>query len=218
MNRHVPTVKPSEGWKVCPRCSLLKTPSDFHRSSTALDGLQSRCKECSSREVKVRRTKPDDGSCAFGSCERAAAVKGWCNAHYMQHRTGVVLRPIHAGSVQPIGFCEVCGRILPRHRVYNRTTCGSTCRRVVNAEKTRARNYGMTVEELRAVLAAGCTICGSDGDLHIDHDHRCCPERGRSCGRCVRSALCSGCNTGLGQFADDPERLRAAADYLETSR
>jgi hypothetical protein len=55
-----------------------------------------------------------------------------------------------------------------------------------------------------------CAICGKpnpDGRaLARDHCHRSGVQRGR---------LCERCNIGLGQFGDDPERLRAAAEYLE---
>lgn len=60
-----------------------------------------------------------------------------------------------------------------------------------------------------------CAVCGefSEKRLHIDHDHTCNPLI--ACAKCVRGLLCSGCNTGLGFFQDNPARLRAAADYLE---
>jgi hypothetical protein len=41
---------------------------------------------------------------------------------------------------------------------------------------------------------------------HWDHDHKTGLFRGW---------LCSGCNTGLGMFRDNPESLRRAALYLE---
>jgi len=68
-----------------------------------------------------------------------------------------------------------------------------------------------------------CVICGNPEtasrngavmDLAVDHDHACCPEKGRSCGACIRGLLCSRCNHGLGQFADDIVRLKAAIIYL----
>lgn len=51
-----------------------------------------------------------------------------------------------------------------------------------------------------------CNICGKKGRLVADHCHKRKRHRGR---------LCHGCNTGLGLFADDPHRLRQAAEYLE---
>lgn len=61
-----------------------------------------------------------------------------------------------------------------------------------------------------------CAICrrtpteaelGED-HLHIDHCHAEGPHA-------VRGLLCRGCNYAIGHAADDPERLRAMADYLE---
>jgi hypothetical protein len=55
-----------------------------------------------------------------------------------------------------------------------------------------------------------CAICLQPGlELHVDH----CHETG-----VIRGLLCSNCNNGLGRFADEPDRLRAAADYIEKFR
>ena len=53
--------------------------------------------------------------------------------------------------------------------------------------------------------ATECVICGDEGNLVVDHDHR----TGR-----VRGALCQRCNMGLGHFRDEPELLELAAMYL----
>ncbi len=51
-----------------------------------------------------------------------------------------------------------------------------------------------------------CAICRCAPAEHVDHDH----ETGA-----VRALLCFGCNGGLGQFRDEPDVLRAAAEYVE---
>lgn len=71
------------------------------------------------------------------------------------------------------------------------------------------RRYGIGADEVDAMVAdqgGTCAICGRPGPEHVDHDH----VTGR-----VRAILCFGCNGGLGQFGDDPERLREAARYVE---
>jgi hypothetical protein len=82
------------------------------------------------------------------------------------------------------------------------------------------RDYNMTVEQYDAMLAAQgglCAICGTAGDgrnLAIDHDHSCCPEPARSCGKCVRGLLCARCNRSLGGLGDTVEAVMRAVDYL----
>ena len=74
--------------------------------------------------------------------------------------------------------------------------------------------YGIEPADYDAILArqgGRCAICGSEPArlLHVDHCHR----TGK-----VRGLLCSPCNTGLGHFKDDPERLNRAVVYLVQSQ
>ncbi|WP_371946711.1 endonuclease VII domain-containing protein [Actinomadura monticuli] len=69
--------------------------------------------------------------------------------------------------------------------------------------------YGVTeaqVEEMIAEQGGVCVICLRAEPKHVDHDHLT---------GLVRRVLCFKCNGGLGQFHDDPELMRLAANYLE---
>jgi hypothetical protein len=94
--------------------------------------------------------------------------------------------------------------------------------RAKNPEKVRATNrrlykeryytylYGFTREFILAKIAeqdGRCAICGVATHLHVDHDHESGEFRGMLCGKC---------NRGIGMFADSPERLIAAAEYVRT--
>lgn len=75
--------------------------------------------------------------------------------------------------------------------------------------------YGLSVEDFNALLDKQdnrCVICSekftSTKHRHVDHCHTT---------KKVRGLLCQFCNTGLGNFRDSPDRLRAAANYLEKS-
>ena len=80
----------------------------------------------------------------------------------------------------------------------------------------RARVYGLSAEEFDALKAIqACEICGWDqGDLQIDHDHQCCPGE-RTCGLCIRGALCGYCNSAIAYFKEETGVLMQAIIYLE---
>jgi hypothetical protein len=80
-------------------------------------------------------------------------------------------------------------------------------------EARRHRRYGLTLGQIEAMLESqqgACAICRrakpTIKKLCVDHCHS---------SHVVRGILCDGCNRGLGAFADNPDWLLAAADYLK---
>lgn len=68
---------------------------------------------------------------------------------------------------------------------------------------------GFDYNEMLARQGGVCAICGlmpKNKRLHVDHDHK----TGK-----VRALLCNGCNTGIGHFAEDCERMVKAAAYIK---
>lgn len=116
----------------------------------------------------------------------------------------------HKGKSKGLsGYCKSCAF------EYNQT------RRLANpvesAKYQRRQRYGLTQDQINELVSAkACDLCGKAVDkMHIDHDHACCPGI-RSCGKCIRGALCVRCNIGLGIFGDTVEGLRKAISYLES--
>lgn len=85
------------------------------------------------------------------------------------------------------------------------------------------QRYNLTPVQYDEMLASQhgvCAICHipSALTLCVDHDHECCPERKRSCGKCVRELICSSCNNGLGRFKDSVRILTNAVAYVTKHR
>lgn len=85
---------------------------------------------------------------------------------------------------------------------------------VAARRRARAKRYGLTPEDVLAMIAEQgnrCAICGEEPHsgpgkrLHVDH----CHETGK-----VRDLLCNNCNHMLGQARENPDFLMAAAMYL----
>lgn len=161
------------------------------------------------RPVRQRGLKGT--TCAFEGCGRAWATRNYCWTHYNQYRTGQVLKAIEARSRQT-GDCMV-------------PACGAAAKsRGVCMPHARLRtNFNLSDEQIATLFAdPRCEICSTRNpgvrDFALDHDHACCPRSGFSCGECIRGLLCGSCNRALGLLNDDPERIRAAAAYLEAHR
>jgi hypothetical protein len=180
-------------FKKCPDCGEDKPVSEFGRNAKLKDGLQFYCRACCARRgAEVYRRK--------------------------RERMGKKVRPrinVPPGHKR----CPGCERILPLsdwHRnSATRDGYADRCKSC-RSERSKAQHvqkkFGISMAERDEMLEAQgglCAICGGEKPAHTDHDH----ETGQ-----LRGLLCIGCNLGLGQFRDDPSRLRAAARYLDLHR
>lgn len=83
-----------------------------------------------------------------------------------------------------------------------------------NRDRHLRHTYGITLAEFDMMFAAQnyrCASCRGSSPMHkrgwvVDHCHT--SER-------IRAILCHMCNTAIGMARDNPETLRAMADYLE---
>lgn len=194
---------------------------------------------------KIRRKVSPGKPCLFPPCKALSTSAGYCNTHYNQVRFGRPLRmtmerfPVTRRDADGNKWCRTCDSWLPEASFASssgkKDGLQSRCRSCNSAiyrsraeavrDKMREARFGLTREGFDRLLASQggrCAICRS-GDpgsswWHTDHDHACCPEPGRSCGKCVRGLLCSFCNSAIGYLKDDPAIMRAAAAYVERTR
>lgn len=133
------------------------------------------------------------------------------NAHTPDGRTYVCLDCIRARPRGAIldGLDDRRERQLARLRERHATDAAYRERMHHNRRKSE---YGVTREQWEAVLEAQggvCAICkggptGSRG-FYLDHNHETLV---------IRGLLCGHCNTAIGMFSDDPERIARAIDYV----
>lgn len=86
------------------------------------------------------------------------------------------------------------------------------------SERWKVWAYGVDEAAYQQMLAEQggcCAICGS-AEPSRKRDTKFCIDHCHTSGK-VRGLLCVGCNADLGQFKDNPQRLRSAAVYLENN-
>lgn len=178
--------------------------SDFSKNKRSRDGLAFYCRqhlaERAARSREARRAEPRTHRFVPPDLTVPEGHK-WCpDCGFVK---SLELFPRAASRSGRATYC------LPCHNNRSRAS-----REKVGGSRTYhlTRRYGIVAEEFDGMFEAQdglCAICRSAPAAHVDHDH----DTGE-----VRDLLCFNCNGGLGQFKDDAEVLRAAADYVERHR
>ena len=189
--------------KYCPDCGEERPVDQFTKDKRRRDGFAFYCRDhaCQRlRESKAPRTGPPSRRYPVG-LEVPDGFK-WC----ADCNAVKPLADFPKTRASPSGVYTYCR---PCHNIR-----GRAAKDKVGGSRTYhlKRRYGITAEEADAILEAQgglCAICRTAPAAHVDHDH----DTGM-----IRELLCFNCNGGLGQFKDDPEVLRAAADYVERHR
>lgn len=83
---------------------------------------------------------------------------------------------------------------------------------------SKYKRYGITLEQALDMLeqqSGQCGICGQSVKISRDtpRENQACVDHCHTSGK-VRGLLCPKCNSGLGMFDDDIDRLKAAMAYL----
>lgn len=185
---------------------------EAERKAARVEARTSRARSCGWCRDPLGAKRTDARFCS------ARCADDWSN-----HQRSVANRRAVRATHKP---CEACGEPIPVERRANAAYCSPECKsssrstvspraRRTSSAYNRQYTYGITSEEFDALLAAQdgkCAICGTSdfpgrGNApHVDHCHA---------GGGIRGILCHFCNLGLGNFRDNPERLRKAAEYLE---
>lgn len=99
------------------------------------------------------------------------------------------------------------------NRSYQKTEKGQLC----THRNHLKRKYGITVEMYNMIFSrqgGKCAICETE---QKDLDRRLCVDHDHSTGK-IRGLLCRFCNTGVGDFKEDVDRMFRAINYLEIHR
>lgn len=201
--------------KTCNVCKTSKPLDEFHRASNTPDGRQYRCKPCAIAAARQRAVdNPEAAKAADLKYRQSEKYKATRKAR-RNGPAGEVIREQkreswkrnHELNLEKLRRRSSSPEYIARARVRYWKTRERDPRGV--QRKNLMNNYGLTVDQWDRMLVrqgGRCAICLEPTyDLCVDH----CHDSGK-----VRALLCAQCNRGLGMFADEPARLRAAAKYL----
>lgn len=116
--------------------------------------------------------------------------------------------------------CQKCNELsddfptykTPNGEVRERNTCRDCFRNVSRDHRIKYR-YGLTREQYAELISRGCEVCGTHENLHVDHDHVCCPTQ-YTRSDCIRGVLCWRHNRMEGCLEGNLVELEAMEKYL----
>lgn len=115
--------------------------------------------------------------------------------------------------------CKDCHNKANLDRYYTNETTKEAHRKA--SRKHSLKKYGLTQEQYDKMYAeqdGRCAICSCEIS-HTSEDRylSSCVDHNHKTGK-VRGLLCWDCNVGLGKFFDNPEIIRNAISYLQSTR
>jgi hypothetical protein len=234
-------VEVPEGCKYCPRCSTVKAKEEFGRNRAARDGLTSYCKSCHKQVTLENRIKNHGSDRNYklklrygiteddfermlarqgGLCAICRVVPGTFVDHC--HTTGRVRGVLCFNCNNGLGhfadnlvLLELAALYLEGEVLWPEFVVLPEGRGDSPVARTRtyhlSRRYRVRHEDVERMISDQhglCVVCWDRPPEHVDHCHR---------SGAVRHVLCLPCNTGIGQFRDDPEVVRRALSYVEAA-
>lgn len=189
---------------------------EFYFVSKKLGTRRGMCKPCMAEVKKSQRDPSWLPECARCGQERPRSGPGrrLCSPCFDATYDSEDVRDGGSHRLK-LGPCTSCGaKRLRADHIPGGSLC-PICRGVPQGRRAKLKNfYQLTPREYLELLgeqAECCAICrrkpSRNKSLHIDHQHKD-PSL-------IRGAICNSCNTMIGLARDEPERLRAAAAYLE---
>ncbi|GAA4226935.1 hypothetical protein GCM10022254_13340 [Actinomadura meridiana] len=190
--------------KRCRDCGEIKPATAFWRLKSSKDGLAYYCKACfglrNSRSYRSKQKSLGKDTREYRRYSDVPKGMKYC-ARCKETKSINEFGRNRAESSGLTSYCRPC----------HSAAMAEIRRRNHGSERNffLKRRYGLTegrVDQMIAEQGGVCVICLRAEPKHVDHDHLT---------GLVRRILCFKCNGGLGQFEDNPERLRLAAEYLE---
>ncbi|MEV1242191.1 endonuclease domain-containing protein [Nonomuraea sp. NPDC050022] len=236
--REVVDVPPEH--RYCPRCQEVKTVAEFGRNRAEKSGLTRYCKPCHSAAMRENKIKNHGSERNYllkhrygiteddfermlaqqnGLCAICQVVPGTFVDHC--HQSGLVRGVLCFNCNNGLGhfgdktvLLELAALYLDGEILWPEFVVPPQ-RRPESVAPTRTyhltQRYGMRHEDVERMVVDQyglCVVCWDRSPEHVDHCHRTGD---------VRYALCLPCNTGIGQFRDDPGVAWRALAYIEAT-